>query len=164
MWFFLQTYVITSRYLLYDMSQLAERLLSKRPRNLPANWIWSDQRKHKLSLIAKGTLENWKSHRCWIYASPLVITNDHEQKPNISWICRFMLVIIDNNIDGLLQDCSISNALAMELLQSCTKLVTYPFVTGTNSWKYSDEKSAAKQSGKWLMCCDSAKPEKKFGW
>ena len=32
---------------------------------------------------------------------------------------------IENNIDGLVQDCSNSSALAMELLQSCTKPSTY---------------------------------------
>ena len=31
------------------------------------------------------------------------------------------------NIDGLVQDCSISSALAMEILQSCTKPSTYQF-------------------------------------
>ena len=28
----------------------------------------------------------------------------------------------DNDYDGLVQDCSISSAIAMEILQSCTKL------------------------------------------
>ena len=31
-------------------------------------------------------------------------------------------------IDGLLQDCSISSALAMEILQSCTKSPTYKWM------------------------------------
>ena len=33
----------------------------------------------------------------------------------------------DNFIDGLVQDCSISSALAMEILQSCTKPSMYSY-------------------------------------
>ena len=35
------------------------------------------------------------------------------------------LFILQGHIDGLVQDCSNSSALAMELLQSCTKPLTY---------------------------------------
>ena len=33
---------------------------------------------------------------------------------------------VDYHVDGLLQDCSISSALAMEILQSCTKPLVLP--------------------------------------
>ena len=33
-----------------------------------------------------------------------------------------------HNIVGLVQDCSISSALALEILQSCTKTSTYTFI------------------------------------
>ena len=32
----------------------------------------------------------------------------------------FIVTMFENQIDGLVQDCSISSALAMEILQSCT--------------------------------------------
>ena len=34
--------------------------------------------------------------------------------------CSYILKYVKVNIDGLVQDCSNSSALAMELLQSCT--------------------------------------------
>ena len=45
-----------------------------------------------------------------------------------SWGCRFtdgvqIVTDLQYNIDGLVQDCSISSALALEILQSCTKLL-----------------------------------------
>ena len=39
----------------------------------------------------------------------------------ITLAARFQTVRGDVHIDGLVQDCSNSSALAMELLQSCTK-------------------------------------------
>ena len=38
-----------------------------------------------------------------------------------------MNLYVQAYIDGLLQDCSNSSALAMELLQSCTKPLIYTF-------------------------------------
>ena len=34
-----------------------------------------------------------------------------------------------DDIDGLVQDCSISSALAMEILQSCTKPLMWDLIT-----------------------------------
>ena len=43
------------------------------------------------------------------------------------WAAYFCNVIIENQIEGLAQDCNNSSALAMELLQSCARPLTFRF-------------------------------------
>ena len=59
----------------------------------------------------------WSRYRCLLSRN---MAHTQLSTPNI--------LILVNEIDGLVQDCSISSALAMETLQSCTKLSIYSYV------------------------------------
>ena len=58
----------------------------------------------KMESILPGP--SWVSSQCFMLTDPMHITNWNK---------------INYHIDGLVQDCSISSAFAMEILQSCTK-------------------------------------------
>ena len=70
------------------------------------------------SFVSRKILEpSWHSTRwCWSWPN-----NSRVSDQNQADIQTTTLGLIHIQIDGLVQDCSNSSALAMELLQSCTK-------------------------------------------
>ena len=75
------------------------------------------------------TFTIWTTHQCIIilsyitYLNPLMYSISHEI---CTWFCCALFCC--GYIDGLMQDCSNSIALAMELLQSCAKPSISPFL------------------------------------
>ena len=53
-----------------------------------------------------------------------------------------------HQVDGLVQDCSISIANALEILQSCTKPLECTFAASSVSYHQSDISEVASVSGK----------------
>ena len=88
-------------------------------------------RVHKHRAVSRFVSIQWEtallcndvSH--WLGASPESALQAHGNQGQ-----RMKLLTIGWNIDGLVQDCSNSNALAMKLLQSCTKPSIYNIAKG----------------------------------
>ena len=60
--------------------------------------------------------------KCTLHQNKIFPGPDHGQEETASIVCSLSIYAISHShIDGLVQDCSNSSALAMELLQSCTK-------------------------------------------
>ena len=73
---------------------------------------------HKIEPPGRPLWEPLLSHRLWSVPSPHQAGKEKEKTSRLWYRQR----------DGLVQDCSNSSALAMELLQSCTKPLIYPFI------------------------------------
>ena len=84
---------------------------------------------HKSLAIRQDMGSLFVSFTCSLYVLPL------------SMLCWRYMIFFYIHITGLVQDCSNSSALAMELLQSCTK----PSIWSLNTSKCTEEKN--------LSCC-----------
>ena len=62
---------------------------------------------------------------CSFWPSPKSIYIYRQSGPKANDDCTIKNKDVNNQIDGLVQDCSNSSALAMELMQSCTKPSKY---------------------------------------
>ena len=76
---------------------------------------------HWVNHIAPG---EWSNPEEYDYRWNRWISNNTESKQsNNRW--RYSWDVLYNHLDGLAQDCSISSALAMEMLQFCSKFSIY---------------------------------------
>ena len=88
---------------------------------------WLSARLHYLQCISNGDIAvlDWA-----IDMIVLFDTGIYFEQENISRNNTFSLTRSDSHIDGLVQDCSISIANALEILQSCTKpSIRWPNIT-----------------------------------
>ena len=72
--------------------------------------------------------------------NPLVFGDSPHKGPINQKASHVMASLWSLHIDGLVQDCSNSSALAMELLQSCSKLSTLSFSSAWISFHYLNHK------------------------
>ena len=70
-----------------------------------------------------------ESLSCWIYFTKY--ENDFSAQKSFLMEDKEPFIV---HIDGLVQDCSISSALAMEKLQSCTKQYEYVYSYRLEAW------------------------------
>ena len=85
------------------------KLNPKRQSFLSWKWIWTCYLQNGDNVVPPSMRYHWS----YIYVAL-----------NHWWCPRFWCMW--NNFDGFVQDCSISSALALEILQSCTKLSIWP--------------------------------------
>ena len=75
------------------------------------------------------TLQNWYQTNLKQSTTIFILKNSFENVCKAQSFCSSIKVKsrsqFHNHVDGLVQDCSNSSALAMELLQSCTKPLMY---------------------------------------
>ena len=78
--------------------------------------------------IARWPYQNGWTFHCWFRLDPVTGNNIEQEKP---YLYRYKNKY---HICGLVQDCSISSASALEILQSCTKLLLSGQMSKVQDW------------------------------